>query len=265
VEFKVCLDAGHGGYDPGAVGPTGLKEKDVALTVTRYVGSILQAAGIRVIYTRTGDDISWPPNQKKDLAARCRIANQADVDFFVSIHCNSVENPQAHGTETYCYQFGGQGEKLARAIQRNLIQTLGLTDRGVKAANFHVLRETEMPAALVEIAFISNPKEEQLLRNVNFQIKAAKAIAEGIAEVLGVQLKGGGVSVTDRPIPVVPDWKKQVAEDALREGITTKLHDPEQAPDKAFVLAVVLNNRRDLVKKIKELEQEVKELKEGRK
>lgn len=152
------------------------------------MGSFLQAAGVSVVYTRTSDRVTWPSDTNADLAARCKIANQADADLFLSVHCNSAANRSAHGTETYCLQFRGQGEKLARAVHAKLLQATGLADRGVKTANFYVLRATKMPAALVELAFINNPDEEKLLKQSEFQARAGRAIAEGVAEILGVRL-----------------------------------------------------------------------------
>lgn len=184
--MRVTVDAGHGGYDPGAVGPNGLQEKDVTLVVSKLLATKLQQAGIEVILTRDSDQTPWGPND--DLQTRCRIANEWGADLFVSVHCNSAANPAACGTETYAYKPGGQGERFARAVQDELIRALGLTDRGVKYANYYVLRYTNMPAILVELAFISNPIEERLLGKPDFQDLCATAIARGIGRVIGVQI-----------------------------------------------------------------------------
>ncbi len=184
---KVCIDAGHGGRDPGAVGPSGVQEKVVTLAVAQKVAGILRSAGIEVLLTRDADK-HLGSTTGADLSARAKIANQAGVDCFVSIHCNSASNNSAQGTETYCYKGANEARKLAEAIQKYLIGALGRPDRGVKEANFAVLRETAMPAVLAELAFISNPTEEDLLENPNFQEKAAQAIAQGIADYLGVKL-----------------------------------------------------------------------------
>lgn len=186
--MRIMLDPGHGGYDTGAIGPTSLQEKEVTLAVASVVGRLLVCAGQEVRLTRNGDEVSWPSDLWQDLQMRCELANNWPADYFVSIHCNAASDPAAHGTETYCYKFGGQGERLARAIQAELIQTTGLTDRGVKTANFYVLRNTKMPAVLTEIAFISNSQEEQLLADPSFQETCAVAIATGIAAFLGIQL-----------------------------------------------------------------------------
>ncbi|MEN6463149.1 MAG: N-acetylmuramoyl-L-alanine amidase [Syntrophomonas sp.] len=186
--MKVCIDPGHGGYDPGAVGPTGLKEKDVAMQIALQVGQLLQAAGIQVAYTRTSDSVSWPANVNQDLAVRSQIANNTGASLFCSIHLNSG-SAAAHGTETYCYQTGGNAEKAGTLVQAKLVAALGLTNRGNKTANYYVLRKTSMSAILTEVCFISNPTEEALARTVAFVTKAAQAIAAGIAEYFGVALK----------------------------------------------------------------------------
>lgn len=179
-QYKIVIDPGHGGSDPGAVGPNGLKEAHVNLAVALKVAEKLRKAGVEVKLTRTSDVFI-------DLQPRCDIANSSGADYFVSIHCNSARTPEAKGTETYCYKFGGQGEVLAKAIQAELLAATGRTNRGVKTANFYVLRRTNMPAVLTELAFISNPEEECLLADPGYQEKCADAIAKGISKVIGIQ------------------------------------------------------------------------------
>ena len=152
----VVLDPGHGGHDPGAVGPHGLRESDVNLAVSLATRDSLEAAGYEVVLTRQSDEFI-------PIGVRARMANQVNADCFVSIHCNAFTNPQAHGTETFAFSPASLGTGLARIIQPRLIDALGTRDRGVKFANFQVLRETRMPAVLPELAFISNPAEEAML------------------------------------------------------------------------------------------------------
>ena len=186
---KVVLDPGHGGYDPGAVGPTGLKEKDVTLAVALKVATYLHSPTFMLVFTRMSDQVPWPADEKRDLAARCSIADACNPDLFVSIHCNSAADRSASGTETFYYPGSAKGKALATAIQAKLVQALGTKDRGVKEnAGLAVLRGTKCPAVLAELAFISNPQEEKLLGNRDFQEKAARAIAGGIADYLGVSL-----------------------------------------------------------------------------
>lgn len=182
---KVVIDPGHGGVDPGAVGPGRVKEKDVNLLVSKKVAEILSPlADVRL--TRSGD--LAPGDELNELWVRAQIANNWGAECFVSIHCNSAASPQAHGTETHYYTGSSLGKQLASAIQKRLLINTGLTDRGIKEANFSVLRNTKCTAALVEMAFISNPTEESYLKSSQFQDKTARAIAEGIAEFLALEV-----------------------------------------------------------------------------
>jgi len=142
--------------------------------VAARVAALLRNGGIGVILTRT-KDASVP------LRTRVMRANNAEVAAFVSIHCNSAGSDSARGTEAYYYRTSDPGRKLAAAIHVPLVRATGLVDRGVKDAGFYVLRHTKMPAALIELAFISNEDEERLLRDEGFQTKAARAITDGIA------------------------------------------------------------------------------------
>ncbi|MEW6446766.1 MAG: N-acetylmuramoyl-L-alanine amidase [Bacillota bacterium] len=188
--MRLCLDPGHGGYDPGAIGPTGLKEKDVTLSVALEVGSFLSDSPVEVVFTRTSDQVPWPADKNRDLAMRSEIANRVGADLFLSIHCNSAADQGANGTETYCFKEGGKGAEAAKSVQTRLVQALGLRDRGVKTAGFYVLRKTAMPAVLAEVAFISNPQEEQLLAQPEFRMRTARALAQAVADYFGVALPG---------------------------------------------------------------------------
>ena len=185
TNYKVVLDAGHGGYDPGATGPTGVEEKAVTLAVTLKVGNILAKNGVEAIYTRTSDNITWSTNEAKNLQARCDISNNAKPNYFVSIHANSAM-ATAVGIETYYYGGNQAGAKLAQAVQIELITETGKIDRGIKTANFYVLKNIDATAILVETSFISNAVEEKLLASDAYQNKLAKAISTGILKNLGI-------------------------------------------------------------------------------
>ena len=185
TNYKVVLDAGHGGYDAGASGPTGIEEKNVTLAVTLKVGNILTKNGVEVVYTRTSDNITWSTNEAKNLQQRCDISNNAKPDYFVSIHANS-SMAAAVGIETYYYGGNQSGAKLAQTVQTELIKETGKSNRGTKTANFYVLKNIDAPAILVETSFISNPGEEKLLASDAYQNKLAKAISTGILKNLGI-------------------------------------------------------------------------------
>ena len=176
--LKVFLDPGHGGGDPGAIG-NGLQEKDINLSVSLKIGEILKRNNIDVEYSRTTDIFV-------NLTPRANMANGSNADIFVSIHCNSFSDPSAHGLETFGYIGSVKGAQLAKSIQDSLVRDkLYTRNRGVKTANFSVLRNTKMPAALVELAFISNAQDADILRTK--QDELALAIAKGILNYLNIQ------------------------------------------------------------------------------
>lgn len=183
---RVMLDPGHGGRDPGAVGLGGLQEKAVVLAVTQLAAErflLRSEAPFEVRLTRT-TDVRLGMTQAADLWNRAKLANRWPADLFISIHCNAgpTGNRTAHGTEVFVHPTAGeQARGLAAALQRSLVAALGTRDRGVKEANFGVLRHARMPAVLVELAFISNPREEAMLGSAQGQGRAALAIVEGVA------------------------------------------------------------------------------------
>lgn len=194
--MRIVLDSGHGGNDPGAVGATGLLEKDITLQIVFQVADILMNRGLDVVFTRDSD-------KRVELSERVKIANNAKADLFVSVHINSANNSTATGTETFAFKAGTNGDRLAKSIQKNLVDEIKLPNRGVKYSNFTVLAKTTMPAALAEVAFINNPKEEALLRNQEFIEKAARGIAKGILEYLGMSY-----IPTPKPAPTKPQDKE---------------------------------------------------------
>lgn len=206
--MKVFLDPGHGGKDPGAVG-NGLQEKDIILPVTLKTGAILKQHGLNVLYSRTTDIFVG-------LSERARMANAAKANIFVSLHCNAATNIGARGVETYNYPGSVQGAKLARAVQDSLVQSKIFShNRGVKVANFAVLRESIMPAALVELGFISNAQDAQILKGC--QADMAQAVAKGILSYLGLAVNKGGVAeggTKEQPSA----WAKDAWEWAKRKG-----------------------------------------------
>jgi N-acetylmuramoyl-L-alanine amidase len=173
----VAIDAGHGGRDPGAIGPTGLVEKDVVLDIAQRVRDLLVRAGVRVIMTRETDVFV-------ELADRPRMARQQGATVFVSIHANASTRPSANGSETY--YLTPQSQVLAQMVQEELGRIPGLANRGVKTANFLVLRESDVPAVLVEVAYVSNVDEEARLRQHAFRQRLAEAVSRGVQRFLAV-------------------------------------------------------------------------------
>ena len=215
--FKIVLDPGHGGDDPGAVGPSGLKEKDVVLAVAEELASLLKKEpGIEVHLTREKDRFLY-------LYGRTEMANQIGGNIFISIHANAAPSRGATGVETFINsryaedkeaalvaarenrpaeskgisreaeallwdmiqdKYKSESNDLALSIQKRLSEATGLEDRGVKKAPFSVLRGAAMPAVLVEIGFISNPWEESKLKKDDFRKKIAQGILDGLRDYL---------------------------------------------------------------------------------
>ncbi len=189
----IVLDPGHGGSDPGAIGPGGDQEKTVTLAVAQDLKGLLEKAGATVIMTRQSDVDVFGPNASgvDELGARANIANSRKADIFLSIHANSFSNPTVNGTATYYYPKSNNDSLLAQSIQDSYIQATGLQDRGIAQANFYVVKHTNMPASLIELAFISNPNEEKLLIDSQFQLKMAQGIFQGLDSFF-TQAAGGG-------------------------------------------------------------------------
>jgi len=170
---SVCIDPGHGGSDPGAVG-NGLKESHINLDVGNRFHSILANAGYRVYMTRTSD-------ATVSLSSRTQYANNLGVDRFISIHCNAASSTSANGTETFCYPgVGGVTVRLRDKTNPEVVAAMNTYNRGCKTADFHVLRETNMPAILVEIAFISNAGDAGKLGDAYYRQRAAEALKRGL-------------------------------------------------------------------------------------
>lgn len=177
--MNVFLNPGHapnGIPDPGAVNDnTGLRECDVALAVGDLVVHYLKAAGVWVTSVFQCDS----------LEEICNQANASGADLFISIHCNSFVDLDAKGTETWACAGSFAGHALANCIQSQIVDALGTVDRGVKTATpgvngLYVLTNTDAPAVLVELAFISNDEDEQLLAKK--QDDFARAIARGVTD-----------------------------------------------------------------------------------
>ncbi len=181
----IVLDPGHGGRDPGAVGPTGLKEKDPNLTIALKLSKMLVERGARVEVLRETDrSIATPGIGKRgELEARLAASERFDADFFLSIHNNAVgsgDPRRAFGTETYYWT--PMSILPARILQNHLCAALGTRNRFVSWRPFYVLRHSDVPRVLVECAFVSNPQEEQKLRSEQFLEMAAKALLAGLEE-----------------------------------------------------------------------------------
>ncbi len=177
---RLCFDYGHGGIDPGAE-YKGRKEADDVLAVGREAARILRRHGVIVDETRTAD-------VSLSLKARCDFENMGSYDYFISFHRNAFKPEQAAGVETYTYlNPSAKSKGLAEKIQSALVE-VGFVNRGVKEANFYVLRETKAPAVLIEIGFIDNSQDNALFDSKQADI--VKGIARAILSQLGIKYIG---------------------------------------------------------------------------
>ncbi len=189
----ITIDMGHGGSDPGALG-TFSKEKNITLKIGRRLGRILQSYGFQVRFVRTSDI-------KVPLERIPVIQRQHRSDLFVSLHVNSAKDRSVSGLETYCLtpayapssgsnkikrevkpgnRFDNNNLVLAHNIQKGMLKRTGAADRGIKRANFVILRELNAPGVLIEVGFISNSLEERRLNNSVYIDALARGIADGI-------------------------------------------------------------------------------------
>ena len=180
----ILIDAGHGGYDVGAVSNYGDYEKDINLDIALLVGKQLKSYGFEVVYTRTGDSVSWSDDNTEDLQTRCDLANKKNADLFVSIHLNSSEY-EANGYEIYCDFNNKNTVKLSNSILKQLDQFDYSTNRGLLDTNetpLYVVANNEVDAILIEAGFISDDSDLYYLKNHTKNI--ATAIAVGIKKSL---------------------------------------------------------------------------------
>lgn len=246
-KMKVCLDFGHSAQTKGKRSPdSSLMEYEFNRDVGRRLKAILERHGVEVIETVTDDtDVS--------LAERCNIANKNNVDYFISIHANADGKgynwTSARGWEIHIVGKGGKAEKLAKAIHKHSIPILGLKDRGVRISNFQVLRDTDMPAVLIEHGFYTNKEECDILKTEEFRQKCAEADAKGILEFLGINYQDNKTEETVEK-PIIDDWKVEQYQKALVHGIITdknwinRLNDTVSAGE----IFAMLNNLYEKIK-----------------
>lgn len=177
----ICIDPGHGGSDPGAVSRVhSVTEKQVTLDISLRLATILRAEGWNVVMTRSVDrDVSYAgSSDKEELGARSKLANEQSADLFVSIHCNSSANSGVGGTSIHWYK--SDDYVLAKNLENELLVATGRTHRGLIKDRFFVLAHTQMPAVLIETAFISNSAEGALLASPDYRDRIARGIAAGL-------------------------------------------------------------------------------------
>ena len=282
--FKVVIDAGHGGKDPGCLG-TYSKEKDVALDVALKTGKLISdnCPNVKVIYTRSTDVFV-------ELYNRAKIANNNHADLFISFHCNANDNHSAHGVETFVMGLDKSEKNLAVArmensamlkeegykehyagfnpdspesavmfslyssaylnnsilladkVQKNLVGTTHLLDRGVKQAPYWVLWSVSMPSILIEMGFLSNPTEEKYLTDEQHKKDIANAIYRGFVSYY-TQQTGNRVVVDDSkesPKPE-PNPQNSITDDNSTNNLSDNQSDKKESDEKAAIANTPVN------------------------
>lgn len=186
----IVVDPGHGGIDSGAVGrQTRVPEKEITLAISKKLVRALSQAGAMVVLTRETDtdlsgDLHGSLIEKKrhDLSQRVAKAEQVKADLYLSIHTNADPSPRWYGAQTFYYANSEESKILANCIQDELVRILGNNKRKAKEGVFYIMEKTTMPTVIIEVGFISNPREERLLMDELYQTRIAYAIMSGLVK-----------------------------------------------------------------------------------
>ncbi|ABR50512.1 N-acetylmuramoyl-L-alanine amidase CwlD [Alkaliphilus metalliredigens QYMF] len=184
----VIIDAGHGGIDPGKVGSMGNNEKDINLSIARYLREYLEQSGSVVLMTRDSDVGLYTEGgtvrkkKNEDLQNRKKIVKESQADIFITIHVNSFTQSQYSGAQTFYPKNNPMGKRLAGILQEELVNVLDPNNKRValEKEGIYLIRDLEIPTVLVECGFLSNPKEEKLLNDSQYQQRVAWALYIGI-------------------------------------------------------------------------------------
>lgn len=187
----IIVDAGHGGEDGGAVSDNGVSEAEINLKIALKLQQLLEQSGSNVVLTRSDDNAIYDVDKKtlrekknSDIRNRVRIGNNSSADIFVSIHLNKIPENQYYGWQTFFKDGNEDGKLLATYIQSNLNETIQKENKRVplKISNVYIIKHVEIPTVIVECGFLSNPQEEKLLQQEEYQNRLAWGIYNGIMD-----------------------------------------------------------------------------------
>lgn len=196
----IVIDPGHGGPDGGAEGTDGTHEKGISLEVAKKLRDLLQQSGAMVYLTREEDkDLAdaetsgLSKRKSEDIRKRLQFIHDKEADFFVTIHLNAIPSPRWHGAQTFYYPKFPESKHLAKMIQAEMVRNLENTNREALSINgIYLLENAEVPGSLVEIGFLSNEQERELLKQESYQRQMAGSIYEGILRYMTEELPGEG-------------------------------------------------------------------------
>ena len=193
VKWRVVLDAGHGGKDPGKIGITGCYEKDINLKIVEKLKLFFEMEGVEVILTRDGDyglyQESDTNKKNADMRNRAKLIEDSKADVVVSIHQNSYTDESIKGAQTFYYGGSTEGKQMAKSVQERMVLVLDKENHRKEKANdgYYLLKNSTCPSVIVECGFLSNEKECSLLETEYYQEKVAWAIFVGIMQYLNTK------------------------------------------------------------------------------
>lgn len=188
---KIVIDAGHGGIDPGTKSDSGLLEKEINLDIALKLKRHLSMVGVYCVMIRETDqdfsdiDDDFSTKKRRDLSYRTRVANQSGADLYLSIHANSFPQSIYRGAQTFYEAADPKSKYLAEAIQYHLVKRLGPNRRRAKAGDYRVLNDTVMPGVVIEVGFLSNPEEAEMLKDEAYRERIAEAVFYGLVDYFG--------------------------------------------------------------------------------
>ena len=183
----VLIDPGHGGWDPGKTGVYGDDEKDINLVIAHNLKFLLEMGGAQAVMTRY-EDIATDKNKTADLKKRITLSDNVDADIMISIHQNSFTSPMAKGAQVFYYRKSAEGKRLAELIQNAITEKADKenTRTAKENENYYLLKNTSVPAVIVECGFLSNRAEEEKLNSNEYQQMMAWSIYSGVMEYFSV-------------------------------------------------------------------------------
>ncbi|SDB98348.1 MULTISPECIES: N-acetylmuramoyl-L-alanine amidase [unclassified Candidatus Frackibacter] len=243
LEKLIIIDAGHGGIDDGT-SRNGVHEKNINLYIAKQLRDMLEKGSIKTIMTRKADSL-YQNSRKKDIIHRAELANKKNADLFVSIHVNSFPGASSFGGQTFYTPNSEKSKALAKSIQEELINIQPENYRQIKPGPYYVLENTEMPAVLVEVGFLSNQKDYKRLTNNETKKEIAKAIKKGIINYLNNTLH-----LPPNNTPTSETSTKYTAKEVINNN-QFKLYFAKNRPANEFLVPVskeitvanILNNR----------------------
>ena len=188
--YTIVLDAGHGGRDDGCTGVSGVKEQDINLKITKTLKVYLETLGIKVVLTRADGNGLYDTNatnfKTSDMAKRMDIIRGCKADMVISIHCNSYKDKKQSGAQVFYQEDDTVSQELANIMQSQLKSQLEGARSESNHGDYFLLKESSMPAVLIECGYLSNEREEKLLNSVTYQNKIAYSIMCGVVAYFGL-------------------------------------------------------------------------------